>query len=73
MDALNSGKWGRTSNGRWIKEFEAAFASTMQAKHCLATASGTTALLTSMGALNIGPGDEVILRPIPSSRPSMQS
>jgi perosamine synthetase len=63
LDVLNSGKWGRPSNGRWIKEFEAAFASTMQAKHCLATASGTTALLTSMGALNIGPGDEVILPP----------
>ncbi len=63
LEVLNTGKWGRTSNGPWIKRFEAAFAETMQAKYCLATASGTTALLTAMGALNIGPGDEVILPP----------
>ncbi len=63
LDVLNSGKWGRTSGGKKLREFEAAFASAMQAKHCLATSSGTTALLTSIGALGIGPGDEVIMPP----------
>ena len=63
LNVLNSGKWGRNTGGKMLGEFEAAFASAMQAKHCLATASGTTALLTSLGALGIGPGDEVILPP----------
>lgn len=63
LSVLNSGKWGRTSGGKKLREFESAFAEAMQAKTCLATSSGTTALLTSMGALGIGPGDEVILPP----------
>lgn len=64
LDVLRSGKWGRTAarHGR-VMEFEAAFAKRMQAKYCVATSSGTTALLTALGALNIGPGDEVILPP----------
>jgi dTDP-4-amino-4,6-dideoxygalactose transaminase len=33
------------------------------AKYCLATASGTTALLTSLNALDVGPGDEVLVPP----------
>jgi dTDP-4-amino-4,6-dideoxygalactose transaminase len=49
--------------GTRVKEFEAALARRLQAKHCIATASGTTALLSSLGALDIGPGDEVILPP----------
>lgn len=61
-DALNSGQWGRTSGGgQQVMAFEAAFAEKMHARFCLATSSGTTALMTTMGALNIGPGDEVIL------------
>ncbi len=63
LDVLHSGKWGRTGSGARVKEFEAAFAARMQARYCVATSSGTTALLTALGALNIGPGDEVILPP----------
>lgn len=63
LDVLNSGKWGRTSRGKQLPAFEAAFGARMRAKHCLATSSGTTALLTSLGALGIGPGDEVIMPP----------
>lgn len=63
LDVLRSGKWGRTSGGPRNREFEAVFAQRMQAKHCIATSSGTTALLTALGALNIGPGDEVVLSP----------
>ena len=33
------------------------------AKGCVATASGTTALFTSLNALGVGPGDEVIVPP----------
>ena len=64
LDVLHSGKWGRTAGGASrVKEFEAAWAARMQARHCIATSSGTTALLTALGALNLGPGDEVILPP----------
>ena len=64
LDVLHSGTWGRTGNGGTrVKEFEAIFAERMRAKYCVATSSGTTALLSALGALNVGPGDEVILPP----------
>ena len=63
INVLNSGTWGRTSGGPRCTEFEAVFSKRLQAKYCVATSSGTTALLTALGALNIGPGDEVILPP----------
>ena len=63
LDVLNSGKWGRTSGGGPVEEFEGLFAKRMQARRCVATSSGTTALFTALGALGIGPGDEVILPP----------
>ncbi len=62
-NVLNSGTWGRTSGGPRCVEFEATFAKRHQARFCVLTSSGTTALLTAMGALEIGPGDEVILPP----------
>jgi dTDP-4-amino-4,6-dideoxygalactose transaminase len=62
LDVLRSGKWGR-GNGTKVTEFEQVFAERMRAKYCIATASGTTALLSAIGALNVGPGDEVILPP----------
>jgi len=46
-----------------VKEFEALFAERTKSKYCLAVSSGTTALITSLGALGIGPGDEVIIPP----------
>ncbi len=63
LKVLNSGTWGRTGGGPNCAEFESVFAKRLQAKYCVATASGTTALLTALGALNIGPGDEVIVPP----------
>ncbi len=59
---LNSGQWYRGS-GKEVSEFEDAYEKLTGAKHCLATASGTAALFTAMGALDIGPGDEVIIPP----------
>lgn len=63
LEVLNSGRWGRGGAGRRLAELEEALADRFQARHCLATSSGTTALMTTMGALGIGPGDEVILPP----------
>lgn len=63
LEVLNSGRWGRGGAGRRLAELEAALADRFKARYCLATSSGTTALMTTMGALGIGPGDEVILPP----------
>jgi len=57
---IRSGRWNRGDN---VAAFESAYASLTGAKHCLATANGTSALITSLGALGIGPGDEVIVPP----------
>lgn len=50
--------WGGDSK---VLQFERAYAAHIGAKHALAVTSGTTALYTAMAALEIGPGDEVIL------------
>src|SRR5512145_666228 len=44
-----------------VATFEKEFAQAMQAKYCLGVSSGTAALQTAMAALEVGPGDEVIL------------
>lgn len=62
MKTLNSGHWYRGS-GEMDSKFEDEFEKMTGAKHCLATASGTAALSTVMGALDLGPGDEVIIPP----------
>ena len=59
---LRSGKWGRGS-GQQVTNFESAYATLTGARHCLATANGTSALLTALHALDVGPGDEVIVPP----------
>lgn len=41
--------------------FEKEFAAQMQTRYALAVTSGTTALQTALAALEVGPGDEVIL------------
>jgi dTDP-4-amino-4,6-dideoxygalactose transaminase len=62
LDTLRSGQWFR-GNGKSVARFEDAYARLTGAKHCLATASGTVALSTVLGALDVGPGDEVITTP----------
>ncbi len=44
-------------------EFEKSFANWCGVKYAISTSSGTSALHTALGALNIGPGDEVITVP----------
>jgi len=62
LRTLRSGKWFR-GYGQEVAAFERAYAQMTGARFCLATANGTSALLTSLHALDIQPGDEVILPP----------
>ena len=59
---LRTGKWWR-GNGEHVVDFENKYAELMGAKRCLATASGTTALITALKALGVDAGDEVIVSP----------
>ncbi len=61
-EVLRKGRWNRL-NGNYAQQFEQTWAKKLGAAHCLATANGTSALLTSLNALEIGPGDEVIVPP----------
>ena len=60
LKVLHSKNWCRLGSHA-VEEFEAAYAKLNGAKHCLGTSSGTAALSTILGALEIGPGDEVII------------
>jgi dTDP-4-amino-4,6-dideoxygalactose transaminase len=46
-----------------VPTWEEKFAKLMDAEYCVATGSGTQALHTSVEALGVGPGDEVITSP----------
>ena len=59
LDALENG-WV-SSAGKYIQEFEQAFAHFLGVKHAITTTSGTSALHLALAALRIGPGDEVIV------------
>lgn len=61
---LDSGDWYRYAGGKGaVDDFEAAWARTLGVAHCQATSSGTTSLVTAFAALEIGPGDEVLVPP----------
>lgn len=57
---LRSGRWNR---GEQAAAFESEYAKLTGTAHCLATANGTSALLTVLSSLDVGPGDEVIVPP----------
>lgn len=59
-EVLTSGRWNRGSR---VALFEETWARILGSRHVLATASGTSALYTSLAALEVGPGDEVIVPP----------
>ena len=60
LKVLRSGRWNR---GGQVGRFESAYAALTGARHCLATANGTSALLAALAGIGIGPGDEVIVPP----------
>jgi perosamine synthetase len=63
VEVLRSGRWcGHGGSGK-VGEFEEAYAKLHGAKRCVATASGTTALLTALHVMGVDAGDEVIVSP----------
>lgn len=62
LTVLKSGNWCRLGN-KTAPKFEDEFQKITGAKKALAVSSGTSALYTMLGALDIGPGDEVIIPP----------
>ena len=61
MGALRGNGWGRRVKNNAADTFENNYSRLLGVDHCLTVNSGTSALFTMLGALNIGPGDEVIL------------
>ena len=62
MELLRSGNWFR-GDGNKCLEYEKAYGELIGAKRVIATASGTTALITALHALGVDAGDEVIVSP----------
>jgi len=62
MEPLRTGKVNYWTGPKGM-EFERRFAEWCGVRYGISTTSGTSALHTALGALNIGPGDEVITTP----------
>ncbi|MBT5874151.1 MAG: DegT/DnrJ/EryC1/StrS family aminotransferase [Candidatus Latescibacteria bacterium] len=54
------GKWGSTAEG-CVQTFERQFADYQDARHGICVTNGTTALVLALQAIDIRPGDEVIV------------
>ena len=59
LKTLQNENWGVGSDA--ISRFEDAFAAFHDAKYCISTSSGTTALWVSLKAAGVKAGDEVII------------
>ncbi len=60
LEVLRSKRWNRLG-GSYVERFEKTWAAAIGAGHCLATSSGTSALAVALNALDVGPGDEVLV------------
>lgn len=60
LEVMRSGVWSRKSV---VLEFEKKWAELIGSKRCIAMVNGTNALNTSLGQLEIGWGDEVLVTP----------
>ncbi len=56
--------------GKYVKELETAWSKKFNIKHSISCNSATSALIMAVGALEIGPGDEVIVPPYTMSATS---
>src|SRR5271166_4178529 len=63
LQALRSGCLSR-NGGSMVKGFERDFAAAIGVKHAVACSSGTACVHLAVGALDLEPGDEVIVPPI---------
>lgn len=62
IDVFRQGIFCETYPGaKFTRQFEAEFAELVGIKHAVAFSSGTTAQHASLAAINVGPGDEVIV------------
>lgn len=61
LEARTPFRWYGSRKPAKVLQFEKEFAARMQTKFALGVTSGTAALQCAMAALEIGPGDEVIL------------
>jgi dTDP-4-amino-4,6-dideoxygalactose transaminase len=57
-DVLLSGNY---ASGKEVQKFEAEFAEWIGVKHCVAMNSGTAAIQAALAAIDVGPGDEVVV------------
>jgi dTDP-4-amino-4,6-dideoxygalactose transaminase len=62
LKVFRSCRWFRGS-GSHVSGFERGYAELVGARSCLATASGTTALMVSLHVMDVEAGDEVIVSP----------
>ncbi len=62
LGVLRSRKWFR-GVGDQVNTFENKYAEWIGVPHCVATANGTSALVTALGAVGVQAGDEVIVPP----------
>ncbi|MCC6492284.1 MAG: DegT/DnrJ/EryC1/StrS family aminotransferase [Pirellulales bacterium] len=64
LEVLRSGVWSPAGNDEGpVGDFEKAYAQALGANDCVATSSGTAALLTALAAVGVEAGDEVIVSP----------